>query len=89
MLTPVRLTRRMSYQGNEGYRAAIAVGYAAGKRIYCTQYITADRWMNYLDIVLKPYLEKLREEGMTVIIPADSAEYFHGIAVETETVKSE
>lgn len=80
LLTPERVQRRFAYQGNERYRASIAIGYAAGKRIYCTEYISSEMWLKYYHIVLKPYLEILRDEGMTVIVPAESADDLGGFA---------
>lgn len=80
LLTPERTDRRVAYQGNERFRASIAIGYASGKHIYCTAFIDSEQWDKYYSIVLRPYLLTLRDEGMTVLLATDDAKCVKDIA---------
>ncbi len=79
-LTPERMERKLQYNGNERYRAAAAVGYAYGKRIYSMGYMEDYMFQKNYKACLIPYLELLRDEGMTVVLAADSAEFAEKLA---------
>jgi ABC-type thiamine transport system ATPase subunit len=70
-LTPERLDRRLQYNGNERYRASAAVGYAYGKHIYSMGYMESCLFRKNYKACLIPFLELLRDEGMTVILATD------------------
>lgn len=72
LLTSARYGRRLSYMGNERWRASLAVGYAYGKSVFCTPFLSAEGWEKLYRYALKPYLELLRADGMTVILAAEN-----------------
>lgn len=79
-LTPERLERKLQYNGNERYRASMAIGYAYGKHIYSMGYMADFMFRKNYKACLIPFLELLRDEGMTVLLATDDEEDARGLA---------
>lgn len=66
-----RIHRPLAYQGNEIWRASMAIGFAYGKKVYAAPLMMPNKdWLNYIiGDYNRRYIELLRSHNSIIIIP--------------------
>ncbi len=70
-LSPERIDRPFKYLGNERWRASIAISYAFGRKIFCSNYFSRETWSSYYELAIKRWVKLIKEDGGIVLLPTN------------------
>ncbi|MFC4098090.1 hypothetical protein [Paenibacillus xanthanilyticus] len=75
-----RIHRPLEFNSRERWRASLAIGYAFGKKLYCAPWIEPHGIDDLLSRYNRRFVNIVRDEGATVVIPVSSEAHVADIA---------